>query len=137
MFIGGNKEKRSSDKYLNFKPGQPIDVEIRAVVYVPDKLICGVCFPNYEIENWFPHLTMMISDGWAAMMSNSVLNATCNKGQPFYEAYEAARKGVLPAKNAGVITADNVKIEKKGQNEVVFVLLRQPILFKGETKAFY
>ena len=61
-------------------------------MYVPEKLICGVCFPKYEIENWFPHVTMMISEGWPAVLSNAVLNATCNKGQPFYEAYEAARK---------------------------------------------
>jgi hypothetical protein len=61
-------------------------------VYVPEKLICGVCFPKYEIENWFPHVTLMISEGWPAVLSNAVLNATCNKGQPFYEAYEAARK---------------------------------------------
>lgn len=78
----------------------------------------------------------MISDGWSAVMSNTVISATCNKGQPFYEAYEAARKNVLPAKNAGVVTAENVKIEKKGEQEVVFVLLREPILFKGLSKSF-
>ena len=77
----------------------------------------------------------MISDGWGAVYSNFVLSATCGKGQPFYEAYEAARKGVLPAKNAGVITED-VKIDKKGLNEVVFVLLRQPVMFEGLTKNF-
>ena len=43
----------------------------------------------------------------------------------------------MPAKDAGVVTAESVKIEKKGQHEVVFVLLRQPVLFKGQTKAFY
>jgi hypothetical protein len=79
----------------------------------------------------------MISDGWSAVMSNAVLNATCNKGQPFYEAYEAARKNVKPAKNAGVITEENVKIDKKGPQEVVFVLLREPVLFKGLSKKFY
>jgi hypothetical protein len=77
---------------MNFQAGLPIEVDIRAVVYVPEKLICAVCFPKYEIENWFPHVTLMISEGWPAVLSNAVLNATCNKGQPFYEAYEAARK---------------------------------------------
>lgn len=79
----------------------------------------------------------MISDGWPAMTSNTVLSATCGKGQPFYEAYEAARKNVLPAKNAGVMTEDKVKIDKKGEHEVVFVLLRQPVQFKGQTKSFF
>lgn len=103
---------------------------------MPDKIVVGVCFPQTEIDNWFPHMTLMISDGWPAMTSNAVLNATCNKGQLFHEAYEAARKKILPAKNAGVLN-ENVKIEKKGVNEVVFVLLRQPILFKGVSKSFY
>lgn len=80
MFIGGNKAKLQDAKYLNFKEGQEIEVDIRAIIYIPDKLIVGVCFPKFEIENWFPHVTLMISDGWAAIMSNSVLNATCNKG---------------------------------------------------------
>jgi hypothetical protein len=31
----------------------------------------------------------------------------------------------------------NVLIEKKGKNEVVFVLLREPVTFKGKLKAFY
>jgi hypothetical protein len=44
---------------------------------------------------------------------------------------------VLPAKNAGVVTEENVKIEKKGEQEIVFVLLREPILFKGLSKSFF
>jgi hypothetical protein len=55
----------------------------------------------------------------------------------FYDAYEAARKGVLPAQNAGVLVEENVKIDKKGLNEVVFVLLREPVTFPGLTKFFY
>jgi hypothetical protein len=31
----------------------------------------------------------------------------------------------------------DVLIEKKGKNEVVFVLLREPVSFKGKLKAFY
>ena len=68
----------------------PIDVVIRAVVYVPDKLFVGVCFPKADIENWFPHMTLMVSDGWAPVASNAVLNATC-AGSPFKEVYEAAK----------------------------------------------
>lgn len=79
----------------------------------------------------------MISEGWNAVLSNAVITATCGKGMPFYEAYEAARKGILPAPNAGVLTELNVKIDKKGQNEVVFVLLREPVTFQGETQFFY
>ena len=43
----------------------------------------------------------------------------------------------MPAKGAGVHTELNILIEKKGKNEVVFVLLREPVAFKGKLKAFY
>ena len=85
----------------------------------------------------FPHITLMVSDGWAPVLSNSIIQATCGKGMAFYDAYEAARKGILPAQNAGVLVEQNVKIDKKGPNEVVFVLLREPVTFPGLTKLFY
>jgi hypothetical protein len=79
----------------------------------------------------------MVSQGWAPVMSNSVIKATCGEGKIFENAYDAAQEGLLPAKGAGVHTEMNVPIEKKGKNEVVYVLLKEPILFKGKLKAFY
>ena len=99
--------------------------------------MAGICFPQTEVENEFPHLTLMISQGWAAVMSNAVIKATCAEGKPFENAYDAAREGILPAKGAGVHTEHNVTIEKKGKNEVVYVLLKEPISFIGKLKAFY
>jgi hypothetical protein len=55
----------------------------------------------------------------------------------FREAYEAAMEGILPAKDAGCLTAKGIKIQGKGGQEVVFVLLRQPFTFRGVTKSFY
>ncbi|MFN9909471.1 MAG: hypothetical protein ACK56F_25695 [bacterium] len=115
----------------------PVEIEIRAVIYVPGKLVAGICFPQTEVENEFPHLTLMVSQGWAPVMSNSVIKATCAEKKPFENAYDAAREGILPAKGAGVHTEMDVLIEKKGKNEVVFVLLREPVSFKGKLKAFY
>ena len=76
---------------------------MRAIIYVPDKLVAGICFPQIEIENAFPHITLMVSEGWAPVLSNSIIQATCGKGMAFYDAYEAAKKGILPAQNAGVL----------------------------------
>lgn len=87
-----------------------MSVEIRALIYVPDKVIAGICFPDFEIENEYPHLTMMVSEGWAPVLSNSVIQSTCGKGMVFREAYEAAREGILPAKDAGCLTAKGVKV---------------------------
>ena len=41
--------------------GKEVQVQIRALVYVPEKLVAGLCFPDCEIENDYPHLTMMVS----------------------------------------------------------------------------
>ena len=70
-------------------------------------------------------------------MSNAVIQATCGRGGDFEQAYLAAQDGKLPANGAGVHTANNISIPKKGKNEVVFVLLRQPIVFEGRLKSYY
>ena len=114
-----------------------MQVEIRAVVYVPEKLVAGVCFPDCDIENEFPHLTLMVSQGWAPVMSNSIIKATCGRGGVFEQAYIAAEDRKKPAAGAGVHTANNVTIDKKGKNEVVFVLLREPVTFEGRLKSYY
>jgi len=55
-------------------------IDIKALIYIPDKIIAGVCFPEFDIENIYPHLTLVISEGWAPVMSNTILTATCGKG---------------------------------------------------------
>ena len=117
--------------------GKDVSVQIRALIYVPDHLVAGICFPEAEIENEFPHLTLMVSQGWAPVMSNAVIKATCGKNGVFEQAYIAAEDGRKPAQGAGVHTAQNVAIDKKGaNNEVVFVLLREPITFQGRLKSY-
>lgn len=112
-------------------------MEFRALVYVPDKLIAAVCFPNFEVENRFPHCTLLTSEGWAPVLSNTLLETTCDRGKCFYEAYEAARKGIRPAPDAGVLVEKSVRINNKGNQECVFVLLRQPVKFVTEAQKFY
>ena len=109
----------------DFTPGTRVDIDIRAIVYIPDKIITGVCFPDFEVQNEMPHVTLMVSEGWPPVLSNQLLTLTAKQ---FKDAYEAARDGILPAKNAGVLTVKNVKINK-GSYEAVFVLLREPVLF--------
>ena len=103
---------------------------------MPEKLVAGICFPEADIENEFPHMTLMVSQGWAPVMSNAVIKATCGPKGVFEQAYLAAEDGKRPAQGAGVHTANNIKIDKKGACEVVFVLLREPITFFGRLKSF-
>lgn len=135
-FIGGAKAKLLNPLFEFFEDGKQVDVDVRAVVYIPGKIVAGVCFPKIEMENEFPHVTMMVSEGWSPVLSNAVLQSTCGKNGAFAEAYEAARENILPAAKAGVLTA-NITIKGKGSHEAVFVLLREPVKFKGVTKYYY
>jgi hypothetical protein len=70
-------------------------------------------------------------------MSNTILTTMCGEKGPFHGIYEAARKGQVPAKNAGIEVARKVDVQGKGTvDEIVFVLLREPVTFNGKTKAF-
>ncbi len=61
---------------------------MRALIFVPGKIMAGVCFPECKIENKFPHMTLLLGK-WAAKMSNTALEFTCQyKNQPFYEYYQ-------------------------------------------------
>ena len=46
MFLGGNKKKASSEEASAFVEGEAVDVDIRAVVYIPDQIVVGVTFPK-------------------------------------------------------------------------------------------
>lgn len=81
-------------------------------------------------------MTLLVSQGWAPVMSNSVIKATCAEKQVFENVYDATKEGIIPSQGQGVHGESNVNIEKKGKNEVVYVLLREPVLFKGKLKAY-
>lgn len=73
LFIGGNKSKIKTPAYEYFQEGKKVDVTIRAVVYIPGSLVAGITFPNFEIENEFPHLTLMCSNKYKPVMSNALI----------------------------------------------------------------
>lgn len=63
--------------YENFEEGLNVPIEVLAMAYVPNKIICGVCLPDpnlIEIENKIPHMTLFVEE-WAPRFSNNVLQA--------------------------------------------------------------
>ena len=49
--------------FENFEEGLAIPIEVLAMAYVPDKIICGVCLPDpniIDIENKVPHMTLFV-----------------------------------------------------------------------------
>jgi hypothetical protein len=45
LYIGGDSSKKDTDIYKKFKPGVKIDIEIRAVLLVDNRIMAGICFP--------------------------------------------------------------------------------------------
>jgi hypothetical protein len=73
LFIGGNKSKLESPIFKNFRENKQVDIEVSGVIYVPGKILTAICFPKADVENEFPHMTLMLGNGWAAKFSNDVL----------------------------------------------------------------
>lgn len=48
-----------SDIYKKFMEGTKVQIDIKAILMIKDKILTGICFPLIEIENEFPHMTMM------------------------------------------------------------------------------
>ena len=86
---------RDEDKTVlpSFKNNQVYDVEILALVIVPDKIVTGICFPACEVENKCPHVTIALNQ-WEAVMSNALLEKSCLRdNQGFSKAYRNLRDG--------------------------------------------
>ena len=78
LFIGKeNEDKMESHLFKNFKDGEEHEVQIKAVVLVPGKIIVGICFPDISTENQFPHVTLM-TNRCPPKTSNDVLYSGCH-----------------------------------------------------------
>ena len=87
MFIGGDKSKSGHKIYKYYQEDKSVDVEIRAVVYVPEKILTGICFPKAEVDNKRPHLTLMTGGQYKPVNSNTILEATCADEDLFKNEY--------------------------------------------------
>lgn len=47
-----------------------------ALIIVPGKIITAICFPDHQVENRCPHITLLTNE-WPAKNSNDVLQETC------------------------------------------------------------
>ena len=80
LFLGGNKNQANTPIFKEFQEGIPLKIELEAIIYVPDKIICGVCFFDknlIKIDNEIPHMTLMIGE-FPAKNSNDVLQSLFN-----------------------------------------------------------
>lgn len=127
MFLGKEAWKVDSEIFKAYHEGQKVDIPIRALLFIPGKIMTGVCFPSTPIENKMPHMTLLLG-AWQAKNSNDALEATCSKpSQPFFELYEKAKKQEM----GGSLFASKTKIGKDTV-DAFFVVLDRPIIFEAE-----
>jgi len=94
LFIGGNKACLQDPIYQAFKEGEKHDIEIKGIIYVPKKILVGICFPKANCGNKFPHMTLLLGQksGFKAFHSNNILEATCDDMTKFKTSYEQMSK---------------------------------------------
>jgi hypothetical protein len=46
LFIGGNHQETQNSIFINYQTHQNYEIVIKAVIYVPKKILTGICFPN-------------------------------------------------------------------------------------------
>ena len=130
LFLGGNKSKTESVFFQKFQEGKPLVIEIEAVVFVPGKIICGICFfdsNDIQIENEYPHLTMMVS-GFQPKHSSDVLAALFKyHGSPLKGKY--SQDYMRKQESIGdCFTNVRIDINKRQEYHKVYVLRQKDIL---------
>lgn len=110
LFIGGNKAALKNEIYTNYDEGLPVDVIIRAVVYVPEKIMAAVVFPNAACANKYPHLTLAIAGAWKPVNSNTILTATCDDASLFGAQYNELKSGKASQQQQQVLECSNVNV---------------------------
>jgi len=139
LFIGGNKNALKSEIYKNYKSGEKVEVEVRAVIYVPGKILTAVVFPKAPVDNEFPHMTLMIGGNWKPMFSNNVLIETCKNFQRFKHPYQDCAFDKV--KQQSVSFTNGVKIPVGKKDEIVNVYFitfdkHSRVTFDGITKKY-
>lgn len=104
-----------------------MNIPVRALIFVPGKIMTAVCFPTTPVENKIPHMTLLLG-AWQAKNSNDALEATCLKpSHPFYELYNKAKN----QETGGSAFAPKARVGKDSV-DAFFVVLDRPIIFEGE-----
>ena len=106
---------------------------IEALLVAENKIMTGICFPSCEVENEFPHVTLMLNS-WTAKMSNNLLEATCRPGEKFHDAYQELKDEKL--KKGTIMQCSAKLVQPKDFAHVYFIKLDQQVTFKGIMKSF-
>lgn len=135
-------------EYKNYKEHMIINVQVVGIVYVPGKMMAGLCFPKAHVEGPVPHMGLILWEGWDASLAMAVVHETCLASDKFQKEYnylksvqnKADYKQFSTKKDNIVIYPD--KINKQNNillPRVYFIAFGADKLieFEGDTKKYY
>lgn len=135
-FMGRKEEYVDEDLFRNFEEDEIVEIKIVAFVYVPQKLITAVCFPDHPTANKCPHVTLLTNE-LAPKFSNNLLEQTCLRNGNFKSNYEALRRGQKVPENKEVLKGSCNFPQNPTSSTAYFVTLPEPITYTGVTKTTY
>jgi len=60
LYFGDNERKLESENYKDFSVGKKINVAIRAVLVIENRIFVGIWFPENSVDNELPNMTLLI-----------------------------------------------------------------------------
>jgi hypothetical protein len=90
LFVGGNKSLKNDPILKNFQEDEKISIDFEGLIFVPNKIVTGICFPKTGVKNSVPHVTIMTNE-WKPKDSNSIAEALFIDGK-FKKEYESVFK---------------------------------------------
>lgn len=104
-----------SEIYQNFEKNVAIDIEICALVIVPDKIVTAICFPDQnqqKISNACPHITLAINE-WEPSQSNVLLEKSCLKEKDAFGLnYKSLKRGESVKEGKEILFTNNLQYKK-------------------------
>jgi hypothetical protein len=86
LFKSGKSFIKSHPAYLYFQENKDVQLEIRGLVYIPNKIITSIIYTESPIQNEFPHMTTLLA-GYSAKNSNDVCKELFSEGKELRKSY--------------------------------------------------
>ena len=90
------------------------------MIFVPDRILTAVCFPDAPCDIQYPHMTVMLNKKLQPIQSNQLLKATCDDPNKFQEPYLKCKNNELLEKSKVYKTTADV-VDQFNQLEAVIV----------------
>lgn len=132
LFKRGKQFTKSHPAFMTFEKGKLINIEIRGIVYIPERIITSLVFTETPVENEFPHMTTLLGT-YSAKNSNDVCKELFSKDKPMEKEYKKMLKNELNDDSF----VQKLEITLLGKKEIAYVYkFAAPIIFETEMEAF-